>query len=154
MVPIRFSRIRYLPHLRAGIWISKAKSGRDSWLKECMGRPYAENGRFYTRGRIIRPVFILQSHYIRLDELQNVCPSSRSSKRIMRPLYKNGQSPSELPDWAKIFFRRTGLMSPIGNPWKLGRRRHASKHDTYDGDLTTQYILFCVFLYITSVSQF
>ena len=40
-------------------------------------------------GRIIRlvPVFILETH--NPYELQNICPSS--SRRIMRPQYKNGQ---------------------------------------------------------------
>ena len=36
------------------------------------------------------PVFILETH--NPDELQNVCPGS--SRRIMRPLYKNGHYPS------------------------------------------------------------
>ena len=51
-----------------------------------MGRPYAENGRFYTRGRIIRPVFILQSHYIRLDELGQTIVV----RLVMRLKYKDG----------------------------------------------------------------
>ena len=40
-------------------------------------------------GRIMRlvPVFILETH--NPGELQNICPSS--SRRIMRPYYKNGQ---------------------------------------------------------------
>ena len=40
-------------------------------------------------GHIMRlvPVFILETH--NPDELQNICPSS--SRRIMRPKYKNGQ---------------------------------------------------------------
>ena len=42
------------------------------------------------------------------DDLQNICPSS--FRRIMHPLYKNSQLPSELPDRAKIWLGRKGLI--------------------------------------------